>query len=284
MYRLVGLALVGAITFTFVGPPASRAVTLARDVSNHALVFQSLTLTPSTPFTGDTLRADALALEADLASSAGTSITYAYEWSRNSVVLEGETGPTLDLSMDGNGNSGDTISVRVTASDGELTIEASTSVMVADSAPTLTVSMTSTAPAGVPVDEGNGYEGDGAVVDGMASDATAESAVAKAEATVGNSAPSVAVSLDTTTPTIKSVVVATVLGQDIDNDGLTYVYTWRLNGVVKRTITTRATTDRYDLSVRGDGDEGGLVTLTVTASDGSLTSPSASVSATIRSR
>jgi hypothetical protein len=284
MHRLAGLALVGAIALMFVGSLASRAATLARDVSNHALVFESLTLTPSAPFSGDTLRADALASEADVASSEGVSITYAYEWSRNGVVLVGETGPTLDLSTGGNGDSGDMISVRVTASDGELSTEASTSVIVADSAPTVTVRITSSEPASVPVDQGNGSEGESAATDGMASDATAESAVATAEAPVITSAPSVAVSLDTTTPTIKTVVVASVLSQDIDNDGLTYVYIWRLNGVVKRTITTGATTDRYDLSVRGDGDEGGLVTLTVTASDGSLTSPSASVSATIRSR
>jgi hypothetical protein len=74
-----------------------------------------------------------------------------------------------------------------------------------------------------------------------------------------------------------------VFAQDLDSDSLTYVYTWLLDGVVKRTITTAATTDRYDLSVRGNGDKDDVITVTATATDGSLTSPSATVSATIRS-
>jgi hypothetical protein len=82
----------------------------------------------------------------------------------------------------------------------------------------------------------------------------------------------------------KSVITATVFGRDVDSDGLTYVYSWQLNGVVKRTVTTTATTDRYDLSVKGNGDKGDVVTVTVTATDGSLTSPPARVSATVRNR
>jgi hypothetical protein len=285
MRRLGAIAFVCALAFTLVGSPASRAAAAGRDLDSRGLVFQRLTLTPSSPFTGDTLHADALASEPDFSASvAGKPVTYTYEWSRNGVVLVGETGPTLDLSTAGNGDSGDTISVRVTASEGELTADASTSVVVADSLPTATESVADTAPATNAVvprramagdhdNQGNTDRADGVVGEPVAS----------AEATV-NSAPTVSVSLNTTMPLTRSVVVATVLGQDIDNDGLTYVYTWRLDGVVKRTITTTATTDRYDLSIRGNGDEGDVVTVTVTASDGSLTSPSASVSATIRSR
>jgi len=130
---------------------------------------------------------------------------------------------------------------------------------------------------------GNGDHGDRVVVELVASDGTLQSGVASDAATVVNTAPTVAVSLTTTTPTSKSVLIATVVGQDLDSDGLTYVYTWRLNGVVMRTVTTTSTTDRYDLSVRGNGDKGDIVSVMVTATDGSLTSPSASISAMVRS-
>jgi hypothetical protein len=128
---------------------------------------------------------------------------------------------------------------------------------------------------------GNGDHGDSVLVQLVASDGSLDSAVASATATVVNSAPTVAISLNTTTPNTKTVLVATVVGQDADSDGLTYVYTWRLDGVVKRAVTTTSTTDRYDLSVRGNGDKGDVVTVTATATDGSLTSPSATISATI---
>jgi hypothetical protein len=129
---------------------------------------------------------------------------------------------------------------------------------------------------------GNGDHGDVVIVEVVASDGTLDSAVATASASVINSAPTVAVSLNTTTPTTKTVLAATVVGQDPDRDALTYVYTWKLNGVVKRTVTTTATTDRYDISVKGNGKKEDGVTVTVTASDGTLTSPAASLSATIR--
>ena len=306
--------------------PPQDSTLYALDLNNHAPVFQSLTLTPSTPFTGDTLRADAFASDPDFSSSlAGDPVTYMYEWSRNGTPIAGATTSTLDLSVAGNGDRGDTISVRVTASDGQLSTDASTSVVIADSAPTATVSLSNSAPStsavlsatavasdpdndpisyrfvwrvngalrralssGNPSDSfdlgvaGNGDHGDGIVVELVASDGTLDSAVATAGATVVNSPPTVAVSLNTTTPTTKTVLVATVVGQDPDRDGLTYVYTWTLNGVAKRTVTTTATTDRYDISLKGNGKKGDVVRVTVTASDGTLTSPAASLSATIR--
>ena len=301
---------------------------VAVDLANRAPIFGSLTLTPSPAFTGDTLRANASAYDPDFSTSpAGDPVTYSYEWSRNGTSIAGATASTLDLSVPGNGDRGDTISVRVTASDGQLSAEASTSVVISDSPPTASVSLDNVAPAtntvlgaGVtatdpdndpltyrfvwsvngavrrtssglsPADgfdlgvAGNGDHGDGLVVELVASDGTLDSAAASAAATVVNSAPAVAVTLNTTTPTTKSVLVATAVGQDVDSDGLTYVYTWRLDGVVKRTVTTTSTTDRYDLSVRGNGDKDDVVTVAVTATDGSLTSATASISATVRNR
>ena len=313
----------------YVGDYDSRSrndsTVLALDLDNHAPVFQSLTLTPSTAFTGDTLRVAALATDPDLTRGGSAPITYTYEWSRNGNVVTGATDSSFDLSVAGNGDRGDTISVRVTASDGQLSSDASTSVVISDSAPTAAVRLSNTAPATNAVVSatatasdpdndplsyrfvwkvngvvrqitpgpgasdsfdlgvmGNGDHGDVVAVDFVASDGTFDSAVATANATVVNSAPTVAISLNTTTPTPKTVLVATVVGQDLDSDGLTYVYTWKLNGVVKRTVTTASTTDRYDISLKGNGKKGDVVTVAVTASDGTLTSPAASLSATIR--
>ena len=306
--------------------PPQDSTLYALDLNNHAPVFQRLALSPSTVFTGDTIRADAFASDPDFSASlGGDPVTYTYQWSRNGGVLDGETGSTLDLSTSGNGDRGDTISLRVTASDGRLSTDASTSIVVSDSAPTGTVSLSTVAPAtnavlsargsatdadndpisyrfvwkvngvvrrttpglnasdsfdlGLP---GNGDHGDAVVVELVVSDGTLDSAVASAGATVVNSAPTVAVSLNTTTPTPKTVLIATVVGQDPDRDGLTYLYTWKLNGVVKRQVTMTATTDGFYISVKGNGKTGDVVTVTVTASDGALTSPAASLSATIR--
>jgi len=298
---------------------------LALDLNNHAPIFQRLVLTPSSAFTGDTLHVDALATDPDLTRGASDPVSYTYEWSRNGNVLAGATSSSLDLLVAGNGDRGDTISVRVTASDGQMGTEASSSVVVADSRPAASVGLTNSAPTtnavvsatavGSDADNdslsyrfvwkvngvarqttvgpnasdrldlgiaGNGDHGDSVVVELVTSDGTLESAVASAGATVVNSPPTVAVSLNTTTPTTKTVLVASVVGQDPDRDGLTYVYTWKLNGVVKRTATTTSPTDRYDVSLKGNGKKGDVVTLTVTASDGTLTSPAASLSATIR--
>ena len=45
-------------------------------------------------------------------------MTYAYQWSRNGTDITNATGPSLALSVAGNGDKGDTIGVRVTVSDG----------------------------------------------------------------------------------------------------------------------------------------------------------------------
>jgi DNA-binding beta-propeller fold protein YncE len=298
----------------------------ALDLANHAPIFRTVALSPTQPRTNALLSVTADAYDPDIsASNTGGTVTLTYEWSRNGTVVAGATGSSFDLSVAGNGDRGDTISVRVTASDGQLSTDASTSVVVSDSPPTAAVGLSNTAPAtnsvvsatatGSDADNdplsyrfvwrvngvvrqvtpgpaasdsfdlgvmGNGDHGDVVVVELVASDGTLDSPLATANATVVNSAPTVAVSLNTTTPTPKTVLVATVVGQDPDSDGLTYVYMWKLNGVVKRIVTMTATTDRYDISLKGNGKKGDVVTVTVAASDGTLTSPPASLSAKIR--
>ena len=152
-----------------------------------------------------------------------------YQWTRNGTDISGATGATLDLWVAGNGDRGDSIAVRVTASDGSLT-----------SAPTTSA----------------------AVV-------------------VTDSAPAASVALNTTSPTTQTVLVATATASDADGDALTFTYVWKVNGVVRRTTITAATTDSFDLGRPGNGNKGDVVTVELAASDGTLTSATATASATI---
>ena len=202
---------------------------VALDPNNHAPVFQSFALTPSSPTTSATLHADATATDPDLrAMGAADPTTLSYEWFRNGTLIAGETGSTLELRLAGNGDRGDRIAVRVTASDGRQRSTETASVDVVNTGPSFTVSLTSSSPK------------------------------------------------------TNDVVTATVVGTDADGDALTYTYTWSVNGAVRRTATTAATTDRFDLKVKGNGDKGDVVTLSVTASDGATTSTAATASATVR--
>ena len=127
---------------------------------------------------------------------------------------------------------------------------------------------------------GNGSRGDAIVVELVVSDGTADSDEAVATTTVADSAPTVTVSLNTTTPTTKSRLVATAVSSDADGDPVTFTYAWQINKKVKETTTTTATTSVFDLA--GRVNNGDLVTVTVTATDSTLSSPSATMSATVR--
>jgi hypothetical protein len=91
----------------------------------------SVTITPAEPRTDDTLTATATG------SGGSGTLTYAYQWLKNGTALAGETGRTLDLSRPGNGDKGDTLAVRATATDGTATSSPVTSspVAVINSAP-----------------------------------------------------------------------------------------------------------------------------------------------------
>ena len=96
-----------------------------------------------------------------------------------------------------------------------------------------------------------------------------------------DSAPSVGVVLSSTSPRTTDVLTATATGTDPDGDALTFTYTWTVNGVVRRTTTTASNTDSLDLSVAGNGDKGDVIGVSVTAFDGTLSSPAASATATV---
>jgi DNA-binding beta-propeller fold protein YncE len=113
----------------------------ALTVGNQPPVVDGVTLSPSAPLTNDLLIASVVAHDPD-----NDPLTFTYQWSRNGTVLAA-TGSALDLSAAGNGDRGDTIKVVVTASDGIATASNSASVVIGDSAPTVTVSLAPASPS-----------------------------------------------------------------------------------------------------------------------------------------
>jgi hypothetical protein len=192
-------------------------------LTNSAPVVDSLTLSPSSPRTNDVLQASVVAQDGD-----GDPLSYSYEWLRNGAPIAGATGPSLDLSVAGHGDRSDTITARVTASDGQATsAPASASVVIADSAPTASVV------------------------------------------------------LNATSPTTNQVITATATSSDADGDALTYTFTWKLNGAVRATVSGQSASSSYNLGVAGNGDRGQTIVVEVVASDGTLTSSTASASAVV---
>ncbi|MFL5750463.1 MAG: LamG-like jellyroll fold domain-containing protein, partial [Chloroflexota bacterium] len=118
----------------------SQAVHASPD---RAPTVTSVTISPASPTTAQTLTATVVASDPD-----NDSLTYAYQWTRNGVDIAGATGQTLNLGTAGNGDRGDQIRVRATASDGLLSSSPVTSsaVTVANSAPTATVSLAPSSP------------------------------------------------------------------------------------------------------------------------------------------
>lgn len=192
--------------------------------SDDAPVVDSVAVAPAVPRTNDLVTAVVGAHDPD-----GDTMTFAYRWYRNGVLLAGETGPTLDLSRPGNGDRGDRMSVAVTASDGMLV--------------------------------------------------SADTGSSTWSFTIANTAPTVAVALNDTTPGKRDVVVASATAADADADPLMFTYTWRHNGTVVRTATTTSTSDSYDLRAL-ETEYGDVLSVDVVASDGSAQA-AAGASATI---
>ncbi|MDP9281363.1 MAG: YncE family protein [Chloroflexota bacterium] len=123
---------------------------------------------------------------------------------------------------------------------------------------------------------GNGDRGQTVLVEVVVSDGALQSGVASASAVVVNSAPTLTVSLSDTTPRSYDVLVATAGAQDADSDPLTLTYTWAVNGVTKQAGLSSS----FDLGVKGNGDNGDVVTVIATANDGTATA-TANASATV---
>jgi Purple acid Phosphatase, N-terminal domain len=107
---------------------ASQTVTIA----NTAPIAGRVTITPSSPTTNQTLTAT----PADFTDPDRDTLSYHYQWSVNGTPANGATGSTLDLSKVGNGDRGDKITVRLSASDGTASsADAIDEVTIANSAP-----------------------------------------------------------------------------------------------------------------------------------------------------
>ena len=123
--------LTGGVTWT-AGPPLTPGVT------NTAPVVDSVTITPASPTTNQTLTANVTSHDAE-----GDTLTTSYQWRRAGLDIVGATGSTLNLATAGNGDRGDQIDVRVTVNDGSANSAPVTSaaVTVVNSAPAMTTNL-----------------------------------------------------------------------------------------------------------------------------------------------
>jgi hypothetical protein len=128
--------------------PSPNTITFNVTPLNDPPVAGTVAITPSSataPRTNDTLTAT----PAGFTDADGDSLTYHYTWKNGSTTV-GSDSNTLDLSVAGNGDKGDTISVSVTASDGSASSSAATdSVTVKNSPPSVLLSGPSSAAEGV---------------------------------------------------------------------------------------------------------------------------------------
>jgi hypothetical protein len=214
-------------------------------------VIDSVTFAPASPGPTDVLASTVLAHDPD-----GGVVLLAYQWSRNGMPIPDARESTLDLSA-ASVVAGDSMSLTVTATNAELSAVVTASVVVADTPANEASAAVYASGSPDQAEDPDSDDGDDAAL-------------------------SVTVSLDTVAPAPASLLLASAASYGSGAQGpVTYVYTWRVNGVVKRTVTTPAPTDSLDLSVRGNADRGDAISVTVVASDGTLTSPPAAASATV---
>lgn len=217
--RPAGLAFSGGQLYVALN--GSNAVAV---LGNSTPVVDSAIVSPAQPRTNDVLTATVSAHDAD-----GDTLTFGYQWTRNGADIAAATSASLDLSVAGHGDRGDSIAVRVIANDGSLSSAPFTSVPVV----------------------------------------------------ISDSPPQASVALDPSTPTTKTVLVATATASDPDADPLAFTYVWKVNGITKRTTVTGATSDSLDLGQPGNGNKGDVVEVELTASDGMLSSGLSSATVTV---
>ncbi len=220
------------------GPAGPSATFLVNSLPVASVAFDN-----SVPKTNDMLTASVTTSDAD-----NDPVLLTYVWKVNgapkrTIVKTANVMDTFDLSVAGNGNKFDTITVEVTPNDG------SANGTVA----TATETVVNTAPA----------------VTGV------QLSIVKHLPVIGN--PSDALLLQS-----NDTLVAAVAAIDLDNDAVLLNYVWKVNGLIKkRTLATYTATDSLDLSVPGNGDAGDAISLEVTPSDGIAVGSTFSVGATV---
>jgi plastocyanin len=302
--------VVGTDTFTYRasdGLNASAAAVGTVTLTNEAPTA-TVTLGPSSPSTDDVLVATAGRDDAD-----GDVVSVGFRWSLNGTVVPGATGSTFDLSQDGHGGRGDSVSVDAIPHDGHVEGEPATAdVVVANSPPTaggvsgsvdhraagvditlvgsdpdddaLTFEVVSPPTTGTVEIDGSTARyvpaGDHVGTDTFsyrASDGAAVSAPADGLVTLTNAPPSVTVALDDPTPRTDAVLQASASGSDADGDDVGLVYRWEVDGAP----VAGETGPTLDLSEPGNGDEGDPIVVTVTPSDGHEAGTAGTAEATV---
>ena len=100
--------------------------------------------------------------------------------------------------------------------------------------------------------------------------------------TVANTAPTATVSLNKNNPQDNEILTATATRADIDGDTVLLTYTWKVNGVTRKTTpNTASLTDTFDTSLANNGNQGDTITLAVTPNDGTENGTDATANAVI---
>jgi len=273
----------------------------------------SLALTPRAPIRTSTATVKVTAKDP------GHRVTLRYRWLRNGEVVANATSRSIELTRHAF-RKGDRLRVRVTAVAGmRSTTRTSAALVVGDAAPKVrslaidpaaptrgevlsaalrasdvdgdrltqrrtwswtcpgspsgSVVAATVAPADLGIRQGCRVSLTDRVSDGQKAVTTTAPAVV-----VGDRTPVISsVGVDPAMPTTDQTVHAVVDASDPDGDPVSLAYQWAVNG----TAIPGATDATFDLSVPGNGDRGDQVSVSVTASDGAMTTESTSVPETI---
>ncbi|MFO0929467.1 MAG: peptidylprolyl isomerase [Gemmataceae bacterium] len=228
----------------------------------------TVSVTPAAPAPGAVLTGTVQATDAN-----GDTVTKTYQWFVNNVAIAGATGTTYTLASDV--AAATPVRFEVTVTDGKGAGVVYSASVAVNTAPTVTVALSSTTPTPgtvltatptthdansdtvsvayqwyvggvlqsgataatftVPTGTAAGTE---VKVEATPYDGKSYGAVTSALATVANVAPTVSVSLDNTTPTPGTVLTATATPADGNNDPVSLSYQWSVGGVVQAGATS----------------------------------------------
>jgi DNA-binding beta-propeller fold protein YncE len=298
-----------SVRITATDPQGASDSEIGSFIIGNAAPTVSMNLSNTAPHTNDVITAAATASDAD-----GDAVALSYQWLRNGTPVAGATGTSFDLSVIGDRGDTITAEVTGSDGHGGVTVASVDAVVADTPPTLFRVDVSTTSPrtndilvitpvatdldgdvlyyrytvkvngiericcaGGVPVlmnlaYPGWGDRGDRIDIEAQAGDGMLGSNVLTLSLVVADSPPDVAVGLNTATPAPKDVLVATASASDADGDPISpFTYTWRVGKKVVRT-TTSATTDSLNLA--GIANNGDVVTVIVTASDGSATGSS----------
>jgi hypothetical protein len=301
---------------------ATNGQLTAISLGNTPPSISRVTFNPSAPTTADAVRAYDDAVDVDFPSTrTGTDLTRSYVWSRNGVVIPGQTDLDLDLRTVA-GDRGDTLSVRITVTDRDgASASVTDSVVIANAAPTVTVSLDSAAPRtndvlratantsdadddpvglayqwtrnGVVIPSATtgtldlsavGDRGDVIEVRATANDGHGGVSQAAASVTVANTAPSTpTLVLNTASPRTNDVLQATASGSvDADGDVAYYEFAYYVNEHLVWYGGPRVDGNiSFDLAAPNWGDRGDAIRVVVWSTDGPAQSAPTSASAVV---